>query len=74
VSRLVNRVSFALFEGSAPCSVGWFFVPYPTPCMIYAFIPLKRDGTLQAFQGAKFRKFDPNVIRASIRTLIDDLS
>lgn len=73
VSKLVSRVSFALYEGSVPCSAGWFFVPYPSPCMIYAFIPLKRHGTLQSFQGDRFHKFNPNVIRASIRKLIDDL-
>jgi hypothetical protein len=73
VSKLVSNVSFALYERSVPCSVGWFFVPYPSPCLIYAFIPLKRHGTLQSFQGDRFHKFSPNVIRASIRKLIDDL-
>lgn len=73
VTKLINKLSFALYKCVVPASLGWFYILYPTPYLIYASIPLKRRGTIQSFQGDKFHKFNPEVIRSSIRTLIEDL-
>lgn len=74
ISKMFNIIQRELYGFEIPGSLGWFFLLKPTPLLIHVMIPIKRHGTIQVFQGDKFRKFKKDTIHLSMLNIINKLS
>ena len=68
IARMFKGIQTRLYGFEIPASVGWFLLAYPKPYLIYAVIPMKRHGTIQAFQGDRFRKFRMDSVLSLVRS------
>lgn len=69
VSTIFGIVHNHLYGAAIPASFGWFLLPNTNPQLIYAAIPIKRHGTLQAFQADRFRKFNRETIVTTVKDI-----
>ncbi len=70
ITKLFRLAQEKLYGSEIPASIGWFLIPKPVPSLIHAFVPMKRYGTIQNFQGDRFRKFKPEIILSSISSIL----
>lgn len=67
VFQVVTALQQGIFRSSPPGSVGWFLSHPPHDEGIFAAVPVHRHGTIQVFQGDRFRKFRRESIEQALK-------